>query len=356
MIGYTLGEAAAPHFVRCYPERRENDLRSWCVAACAVHDPALLGVLAPALHRRHPEIDEAFLFLSTILDEPHEQLEAVRKRVHDREMKDPSELFSLSADRDSMEMELKCRECGEVGLYEVRSVFITPDVGDAPPYIADELVCRSCGAPDALEMTGFAFAAVIAEMARHVAALDAGHDIASPVKPVAACLMGGRRIGVAEALDHYADAVKRKPEDMVSWLGLGNCYVNVARTAQAEACFRKCVELDPSCIEAAYSLGQILADEGRNAEAFEVLDAAMEHKVHWRFHKLTGCTPQEFIEAAVELYSEVAFQIGKFPRGIQNMPDFGSKPKGGTPQKTGPNAPCPCGSGKKYKKCCGRIA
>ena len=23
--------------------------------------------------------------------------------------------------------------------------------------------------------------------------------------------------------------------------------------------------------------------------------------------------------------------------------------------KTGPNAPCPCGSGKKHKKCCGRV-
>lgn len=28
--------------------------------------------------------------------------------------------------------------------------------------------------------------------------------------------------------------------------------------------------------------------------------------------------------------------------------------KGGTP-KVGRNAPCPCGSGKKYKKCCGRV-
>ena len=24
--------------------------------------------------------------------------------------------------------------------------------------------------------------------------------------------------------------------------------------------------------------------------------------------------------------------------------------------KVGPNDPCPCGSGKKYKKCCGRLA
>lgn len=27
-----------------------------------------------------------------------------------------------------------------------------------------------------------------------------------------------------------------------------------------------------------------------------------------------------------------------------------------TEKKIGPNDPCPCGSGKKYKKCCGRTA
>jgi len=34
----------------------------------------------------------------------------------------------------------------------------------------------------------------------------------------------------------------------------------------------------------------------------------------------------------------------------------GSKPHGPMPaksEKIGRNAPCPCGSGKKYKKCCG---
>ncbi|MBQ2324968.1 MAG: SEC-C domain-containing protein [Clostridia bacterium] len=25
------------------------------------------------------------------------------------------------------------------------------------------------------------------------------------------------------------------------------------------------------------------------------------------------------------------------------------------PEKAGPNDPCPCGSGKKYKKCCGSL-
>jgi uncharacterized protein YecA (UPF0149 family) len=30
------------------------------------------------------------------------------------------------------------------------------------------------------------------------------------------------------------------------------------------------------------------------------------------------------------------------------------KPRDATGRKIGRNDPCPCGSGKKYKKCCGR--
>ena len=37
-------------------------------------------------------------------------------------------------------------------------------------------------------------------------------------------------------------------------------------------------------------------------------------------------------------------------------PESGSTPKHRTVEKIGRNAPCPCGSGKKYKKCCGKAA
>ena len=36
-----------------------------------------------------------------------------------------------------------------------------------------------------------------------------------------------------------------------------------------------------------------------------------------------------------------------FPNGISGEPEVRTK-------KIYPNDPCPCGSGKKYKKCCGR--
>lgn len=38
------------------------------------------------------------------------------------------------------------------------------------------------------------------------------------------------------------------------------------------------------------------------------------------------------------------------------MPPSGSPPKSSTGRKIGRNEPCPCGSGKKYKKCCGSFA
>ena len=40
-------------------------------------------------------------------------------------------------------------------------------------------------------------------------------------------------------------------------------------------------------------------------------------------------------------------------RAVQEAESFGTIVKG---PKIGRNDPCPCGSGKKYKKCCGKNA
>jgi hypothetical protein len=39
--------------------------------------------------------------------------------------------------------------------------------------------------------------------------------------------------------------------------------------------------------------------------------------------------------------------------GLSSGRAAGRRPSGGTPKRIGLNDPCPCGSGKKYKKCCG---
>jgi hypothetical protein len=57
-----------------------------------------------------------------------------------------------------------------------------------------------------------------------------------------------------------------------------------------------------------------------------------------------GSSPEEAAKIAKEMDEEV-------PKGVQKIRDrIDSKP---STMKVGRNAPCPCGSGKKFKKCCG---
>jgi Mlc titration factor MtfA (ptsG expression regulator) len=59
--------------------------------------------------------------------------------------------------------------------------------------------------------------------------------------------------------------------------------------------------------------------------------------------------PRQMKEKTPELYAELCRFYGSDP-----VATFGTAPD--RPDKIGRNDPCPCGSGKKYKKCCGADA
>ena len=81
---------------------------------------------------------------------------------------------------------------------------------------------------------------------------------------------------------------------------------------------------------------------------------------------LLNITPDEeedrFMEEAGELIPAcvtaiAAYWRGKGPKQISMpLPSGSSTKPARTPTKVGRNDPCPCGSGKKYKKCCGKAA
>ncbi len=77
-------------------------------------------------------------------------------------------------------------------------------------------------------------------------------------------------------------------------------------------------------------LADLYAESGRPAE---------ERKVRDQLEALRGVTERRKMRYTSE--------NTPLPRGSQAQPRVVKK-------KTGRNAPCPCGSGKKYKKCCGR--
>jgi preprotein translocase subunit SecA len=55
---------------------------------------------------------------------------------------------------------------------------------------------------------------------------------------------------------------------------------------------------------------------------------------------------------AVRYNRQLAGEKGRQPSGEPALSSPPAPP--GKAAKVGRNAPCPCGSGKKYKKCCGR--
>ena len=81
----------------------------------------------------------------------------------------------------------------------------------------------------------------------------------------------------------------------------------------------------------------------------EVLQLVMDLANNVRLWENNGHTPREIFEKFEKP------NLGPLPEGV--FPGFGDRPKlrliqGGSSEKVGRNDPCPCGSGKKYKKCC----
>jgi hypothetical protein len=93
------------------------------------------------------------------------------------------------------------------------------------------------------------------------------------------------------------------------------------------------------------TVGVVLA-----AAAFERLDQALASKEQWRYFLSEVSPPAQIAAQFAEHFNRLLHRLGRFDRAALHASFLG------TSKKTGRNDPCPCGSGKKYKKSClGRI-
>lgn len=108
--------------------------------------------------------------------------------------------------------------------------------------------------------------------------------------------------------------------------------------------------------------------EGINLRAYAQKDPILEYKkeafqmfkgmIHQikadsisKMFRAQGLTQEEVLEIRVKQERELAFIHGNLGKEKAEP----TKPVTRAEQKVGRNDPCPCGSGKKYKKCCGRV-
>ena len=107
-------------------------------------------------------------------------------------------------------------------------------------------------------------------------------------------------------------------------------------------------DFSPKRIFKLFEAGDIEFKEG--VEVNELLDLVIELANNTRIWENNGHTAEEVL-LKYEKPQLKPLPAGVSPDAMGNMPHLTGVP-GGKSRKPGRNDPCPCGSGKKYKKCC----
>ena len=377
VLGSLGGEPTITHLLEELP-RLEGDLEAlgiWCSVATRLPDPRLLAALEGELRRGYMEVEETYVTLCLLLGYRSPELDRLRRKLRDSRRRFPtnSDLEEqdgpAAAIRSTMDLGLRCSECGERARYEVRQVWMSPLHLDEAPYLGDDLTCRFCGAKDTLELAGGeAKLAITAQALAVTLARDQDLDHSGALKLVNTHLSDETEVSPAGAIDAYKRRLARDPDDVGNLVGLGNLYLRMGPARKAARCFERALELAPATPEAAQGLATYLEDAGEVAAAFEVLRQAHTVRHNWRFHRLNRNLSARDLEHAFAIfYNELADQLGEQGIPVPEPPrppwfDDGASPLVALPTepirrsepKVGRNAPCPCGSGKKYKKCCQR--
>ncbi len=344
------GESAASFAIDRYDDLMADDPEYWFRLASAVPDRRLLKLLESQLPRQQGLIDETFYPLARLLDIDHPQLDAVRERIHERKVEQQARIAAFDRGnwfQDSLNLALRCSECGDVNEYKVRKIAINPVAPNSDIHLAQEFACASCGTWADFEFTSEAKLTVTAELVTLAADSDAGLAGKSNVLARIEAPLNGKAFPVGEVISRCNAAVDKDSTSIPHWLRLGFCYHTVLwRPRFALKYAEQALSLESNAVEAVIQKADGLAMEGENKQAFDLLDHALATKDHWRFFLTDVTTPAQLAAQFAQLYNELLRRLGRTDRANLLASFLGAS------KKVGRNDPCPCGSGKKYKKCC----
>lgn len=172
--------------------------------------------------------------------------------------------------------------------------------------------------------------------------------------------VGNFRRGIAEAWfglgEHdktdrlYREWLKADPQWGWGWIGWSDCYRFARKVFQdlsrAEEILREGMKI-PGVDDFKYLADRLISlyrKEGRNGEAEEVQRQADRHESEVR-----ATDKAASVRHTID-FGDEGLPLDRPPRLSGDRPVAAS----GNRQKVGRNDPCPCGSGKKFKKCCGQ--
>ena len=341
------GKAAADFACEHFDALMDNNVESCCELALTAPDQRLLDRLRPELRRQQPLIDRACYILARLLDQDDDEIQAAKNRALadlTRKAKIRESLESGDFSNDSLYLELRCPSCNDVNQYAVKGVIVAKDQDENIPHlINDEFPCASCGQYVEFELTSSALMALTAEMLMMKAAHEKG-DQPNACITTMSCKVDGQTLPAAAALEKLRKQVANSPDDARAWFQLGNILTYINRPKAGIKALSQAAQLIPAAIDVKFALAQAHVLNDANEEAFQVLSDALNHVADWQFLAQHSNFGQDF----AKFYNHLRRSLSR--NDLPALHPSSLK----TPQKTGRNDPCPCGSGKKFKKCCGR--
>ena len=342
------GKHAADFAVERFSSLFEEDTERWCQLALAAPDSRMLDLLKPHLKRQQPWIDRAFYVLSRLLEQDDPLLVAIEKRVLDEDKMKKLRLESFEHgdfSKDSLPLKLRCPECGASNLYHVKGVVVSPTAAEhktPTTLIADEIPCLSCGKDVEYELTPEAHMSVTAQMM--LAAADKQSDWQEKsLITFHDCKVDGQVMPMAEGLRITREHIQRSPDEIKHWYALGTLLLHLSRPKAAKAAFERVLQIDPHISNVRLKLANLLIDRGDETDAFEMLAPIVENPSLW---KTIGNMPH-FSQELAGTFNLLRAKLGRNDLPMLHPSSLAA------PAKIGRNDPCTCGSGKKYKKCCG---
>ncbi len=352
IAGDTLHPQAAPlieaHFEAYWHLDRER-LLTLC---------PLLGVdcrrhLEPYVRKHQPLVDETWLTLALLHGDRSETVDALLN-IHQAAVADRLDGAASGGETGAMPahpaLELACRSCGASFVYRLARIWINPNArGDYYP--AEEFACLACHQLADFRLTEPGRLSLgMHLMGFNLAADEADYErllTQSPFEFLPRIVTYGGETRIEAALARCRQEIGRQPEDPAPLLALGNMYVTLDHRSKARHCYEAVVTLAPDAIEAYLMLAQMAIDEGAAADALTQLRRGDAYLA----------APRLLESAEISRDQVVALYRTLLDRLDQPAPDLSDLLQGAEPpvlrsEKVGRNAPCPCGSGKKYKRCC----
>jgi hypothetical protein len=279
-----------------------------------------------------------------------QESEAVEKSLGS--LKTESDLTGYLTQK-KLHLSLKCTACKRIYRYAIECLYM--DDKKEEFIIGDIIQCKGCGSIETYELEESVGDSLNIQLGWFIELHKEGKidkkdlPFKGFIKGIAA---GGREFkSITEAYHYTKQSLERDPQNLDLQIRMAKIFINGNRPDLALPIYKEVFKHKPEDPEVVDAIANILLKQKKYLEAvplMEKLPAMLRHGT------MKNELRSSLLLSLADMADTVQKQIGY---RIQNRPPddliIGSQAAFRSFEKAGRNDPCPCGSGKKYKKCCG---